>query len=246
MQRYDSATYGERVADLYDEIYTSYDEAAITLLAELAQGGSALELGIGTGRIALPLAARGVAVSGVDASAAMVERLKAKPGGDAVPVTLGDFKEVGVGGSFALVYIVFNTFWALLTQGEQVACFENVAARLAPEGVFLIETVVPDPTRFHQGQTVRAARVNEHQVTLECTRHDPVLQRVTSQNVILSDSGVRLCPVQLRYVWPSELDLMARIAGLTLRHRWGGWYKEPFTAASTRQVSVYERRAGGR
>jgi SAM-dependent methyltransferase len=241
MQRYDATTYGERAAGVYDDWYGEYSEAMIDRLAELAQSGPALELGIGTGRVALPLRERGVAVHGIDASEAMVARLRQKPGGAAIPVTMGDFGRVAVEGRFALVYVVFNTFFALLSQEDQVCCFQAVAEHLTPEGVFVLQAFVPDVGRFDRGQRVSVTRVDNDAVHLECSRHDPVNQRVTSHHVVMTPAGVQLYPVQVRFSWPSELDLMARLAGLRLRHRWGDWDRQPFTAASKSHVSVYER-----
>ncbi|HYY41729.1 MAG TPA: class I SAM-dependent methyltransferase [Pyrinomonadaceae bacterium] len=241
MDSYQPETYGESVADVYDDWYADYDEHIIPLLVELAAGRRALELGIGTGRIALPLAQAGVEVHGIDASPAMVERLRAKPGGANIPVSFGDFAEVNVAGEFGLVYVVFNTFFALLSQEAQVRCFQQVAAHLAPGGCFLIEAFVPDVTRFAGGQIVNALKVTTERVELEASRHDAVAQRTTSQRVVLTDGGLKLYPVQVRYAWPAELDLMARLAGLGLRARWAGWQREPFTAQSGRHVSVYER-----
>lgn len=243
MSEYGPETYGDRIAAAYDDLYAPLAEtdAIVSVLADLAAGGPALELGIGTGRVALPLAARGVAVHGLDASEAMVERLRAKSGGAAIPVTLGDFADVNVPGHFALVYVVFNTFFALLSQEEQVRCFANVATHLTDDGAFLIEAFVPDLSRFVRGQNTAAVRVETDRVSLDASRHDPVNQRVTSQHVHLSAEGVRLYPVQVRYAWPSELDLMARLAGLELRTRWGGWRGEPFTAECISHISVYVR-----
>ena len=243
MAEYGPATYGDRIADAYDDLYPPLagTDTIVAVLAGLAAGGPALELGIGTGRVALPLVARGVAVHGLDASEAMVARLRAKPGGAAIPVTLGDFAAVDVPGRFALVYVVFNTFFALPTQEEQVRCFEGVAAHLTEDGAFLIEAFVPDLSRFVRGQNTSAVRVETDRVSLDVSRHDPVNQRVTSQHVHLTEEGVRLYPVEIRYAWPSELDLMARLAGLELRTRWGGWHGESFTAASGSHVSVYTR-----
>ena len=243
METYTASTYGDRIAEFYDDRHHAFDEAAVRLLAELAGGGRALELGVGTGRVALPLAAAGVEVHGIDASRAMVERLRAKPGGDSVRITFGDFEAADAGGEFALVYVVFNTFFALLSQEAQVRCFRNVAARLAPGGVFLIEAFVPDVARYAGGQITRAAEVTAERVVLDVTRHDPVRQYVTGQTVVLTDGRVRLFPVQLRYAWPAELDLMARLAGLSLRARWGGWGREAFSPESKHHVSVYERGA---
>ena len=242
MEGYRPETYGDRIAGVYDAMMTVLPDPAdcADRLAELAGPGPALELGVGTGRVALPLAARGVEVHGIDASAAMVERLRAKPGGDAVTVTLGDFAGVPVEGSYPLVYVVFNTFFSLLTQDQQVGCFAAVADRLAPGGAFVLTAFVPDLTMFSGGQSVRATHLGLEQVRLDAARHDPVTQRVDFQHVLVTGDGVRLYPGAVRYAWPSELDLMARLAGLRLRERWGGWRREPFDAASGLHVSVYE------
>jgi SAM-dependent methyltransferase len=240
---YEASTYGDRIAAIYDSFVApaveSTTQAAVAFLAELAGGGPALELGIGTGRIALPLAERGVAVHGIDASEAMLARLSEKPGGAELPVTIGDFADVGVEGKFKLIYVVFNTFFGLLSQDEQLRCFANVAAHLELEGHFVIESFVPDPTLFDRGQRVSTTLVDVDRVRLDATRHDPVAQRVTTQHVHIGKDGIMLLPVQLRYAWPSELDLMARLAGLRLVHRFGGWQGEPFTASSPGHVSVY-------
>ena len=242
MEGYRPETYGDRIAGVYDTMMTVLPDPAdcADRLAELAGPGPALELGVGTGRVALPLAARGVEVHGIDASAAMVEGLRAKPGGDAVTVTLGDFAGVPVEGSYPLVYVVFNTFFSLLTQDQQVGCFAAVAGRLAPGGAFVLTGFVPDPTLYSGGQSVRTTELGLDLVRLDAARHDPVAQRVDFQHVVLSGDGIRLYPGAVRYAWPSELDLMARLAGLRLRERWGGWRREPFGAASGGHVSVYE------
>ena len=241
MDDYDASTYGERIAEVYDEQHGYLDGGETDLLAELAVGGRALELGVGTGRVALPLAARGVEVHGIDASPAMLGRLRAKPGGERVTAHTGDFADVGVGGEFSLVYVVFNTFFALLSQDEQVRCFRNVAERLADGGAFLIEAFVPNPSSYVGGQAVRAVNITTDVVNLHAARHDLATQTVFGQQIIIDERGVRLYPIKLRYAWPSELDLMARLAGLRLRERWGGWRREPFTARSEKHVSVYER-----
>jgi len=241
MSDYDATTYGERVAAVYDEMHGYIGRQEVGLLAELAGGGRALELGVGTGRLAIPLADGGVECHGIDASPAMIERLRAKPGGDRVSVTLGDFADVSAPGEFALVYAVFNTFFALLSQDEQVRCFGNVAGRLAPGGLFLIEGAVPAPSLYTGGQAFRTSAVTTTGVSLHAARFDPVTQTAFGQQIIIDESGVRLYPVRLRFSWPSELDLMARLAGMRLRDRWGGWEREPFTARSERHVSVYER-----
>jgi SAM-dependent methyltransferase len=194
MEGYRSETYGDRIAASYDRLVETLPDPAdcVDRLAELAGPGPALELGIGTGRIALPLAARGVEVHGIDASAAMVERLRAKPGGDAIPVTMGDFAALPVEGSFPLVYVVFNTFYSLLTQDAQLRCLQAVASHLAPGGAFVIEAFVPDPTLYSGGQSIRARHLGLDLVRFDLAVHDPVAQRVDFQNVLLAEDGIRL------------------------------------------------------
>jgi SAM-dependent methyltransferase len=240
---YDAATYGDRIAEVYDEWFgvPSDTEGTVAFLSDLAGPGPVLELGIGTGRVALPLAQRGYEVHGVDASEAMVGKLRTKTGSESIPVTIGDFADVDVEGRFSLVYVVFNTFFALLSQEDQVRCFSNVARRLREGGVFLIEAFVPDMTRWDRNQRIETSHVGDDSVVLDAAKHDPVEQRVASNHLVVSDAGVKMYPVRLRYAWPSELDLMARLAGLRLRERWGGWLREPFTASSVKHVSVYER-----
>jgi len=240
MNFYSNETYGERVAGVYDEWYSEHDPHAIDALADLAGRGKALELGIGTGRIAVPLAASGVDVQGIDAAESMISRLRSKPGGERIKVTPGNFAEVPVDEKFSLVYIVFNTFFALSSQEEQVQCFRNVAAHLAPGGCFVIEAFVPDVTRFTGGQVNWATKVTVDEVQLDVGQHDPATQRVISQKVVITDGSVRLYPVQIRYCWPSELDLMAQLAGLRLRERWSNWKREPFTSDSGQHISIYE------
>jgi SAM-dependent methyltransferase len=243
MEGYRPETYGDRIADVYDAMTASLPDPAdcADRLAELAGPGPALELGIGTGRVALPLAARGVEVHGIDASAAMVEQLRAKPGGKAIPVTLGDFTDVPVEGTYPLVYVVFNTFFSLLTQDDQVRCFAAVARRLAPGGAFVLELFVPDPTLHPGGQSVRTRHLGVDGARLDLALHDPVAQRVDFHNVLLASDGIRVLPGAVRYAWPAELDLMARLAGLELRERWGGWRREPYTGSTSGlYVAVYE------
>ncbi len=243
MENYEpSMSFGEDVAARYDEVPRGDEAAAVAFLEPLAGGGPALELAIGTGRIALPLAARGIPVHGVDISPAMVARLRHKPGGDQIPVTMGDFAAVPVPGRFRLVYVVYNTLFNLLTQDEQVRCFENVAAHLTDDGAFVVEAFVPAYlTRLRDDQYVDAEAVGVDKVRLDVARHDPVTQRLYENHLTITAEGIRLNPIVTRYAWPSELDLMARIAGLRLRDRWAGWHREPFTAASRAHVSVYGR-----
>ena len=242
MEEYGPDTYGERIAPIYDDLYQDlFDvEGAVRFLAPLATG-RALEFGIGTGRIALPLAAEGVDVVGVDASPRMVERFRAKPGGADIEVVMGDFSEAEVEGSFSLVYLLFNTIFALPDQEAQVRCFANAARHLSDDGVFVIEAFVPDPGRFDRGQRVSANDVGPDSIDIEASRHDPVAQRVESQHAIVRSTGIELYPVVIRYAYPSELDLMARLTGLRLRERWASWSKDGFGSDSGFHISVYER-----
>jgi SAM-dependent methyltransferase len=240
VSEYGPESYGDKFAARYDALHAMDPTAIVNRLAELAGGGRVLELGIGTGRIALPLCERGIEVHGVDASTRMIDVLREKPGGEDIPITIGDFADVAVEGEFSLIFIAFNTIFALLTQEDQLRCFRNVAERLQPGGVFVIEAFVPDLGRFERGQNVSTTRLEETEAVLEASVHDPVQQRVDTHIVFLSDQGVEIFPLKLRYAWPSELDLMARLAGLRLRDRWGGWEKEPFSAESGVHISVYE------
>src|SRR5918999_552289 len=221
----------EGVAKMYDDEQRGDENAAIAFLEKLAGGGPALELALRTGRNALPLAARGIRVDGIDISPAMVAQLRTKPGGDRISVTIGDFADVPVHGTYRLIYVVFNTLFNLLTQEDQVRCFENVAAHLTDDGSFVIEAGVPGFLyRLRNDQYVDAEAIEVDEVRLDVARHDPVKQLLVESHVSLSREGVRLNPIVTRYAWPSELDLMARIAGLRLKERWGGWNREPFTS----------------
>jgi SAM-dependent methyltransferase len=231
--------YGTRRAD-------ETTQASVEVLADLAAGGRVLELAIGTGRVALPLAARGLSVHGIDASEAMVAKLREKPGGDAIPVAIGDFADVAVEGAFDLVFLVFNTLFNLPSQDDQVRCFCNVARHLTERGVFVVEAFVPDLSGSVKSQFVRAVHLATDSATLEASVHDPLTQTVQYQYIEITREGARLYPVPMRYAWPSELDLMARLAGLELRERWGGWDRSPFTASSSTHVSVHGREAKAR
>lgn len=215
---------------------------AVDFLQSLAGSGPALELAIGTGRIALPLAQHGIKVDGIDFSAAMVEQLRAKPGGEDLTVNLADFVDVDVAGNYALIYIVWNSFFNVLTQQDQLRCLQNVAAHLVDGGCFLIEAFVPSFLhRLDDGQQVQAESVDAGEVRIGVLKHDAATQTLEQNHITLSREGVRLNPVAQRYAWPSELDLMAQLAGLRLRERWGGWSREPFQSSSEFHVSVYER-----
>jgi SAM-dependent methyltransferase len=241
MNFYSDDTYGEHVAGVYDDWHSSVEHGLVDRLAELAGDGRALELGIGTGRIALPLAERGVQVTGIDAAQSMVDRLQSKQGSDRVDVQLGSFADVSVKKEFQLVYVVFNTFFALGSQEEQVRCFRNVAAHLTSTGCFVIEAFVPNLNRFTGGQVNWATKVDTEHVELDVGNHDPVNQRVISQKVVITNGDVKLYPVQIRYAWPSELDLMAQLAGMRLRDRWSNWHRAPFDSESGKHISIYEK-----
>jgi hypothetical protein len=235
-------TFDAATAATYETLLRGDEDAAVAFLAGLARGGRALELAIGAGRIALPLAARGVPVDGVDFSPAMVDVLRRKPGGDRLAVTIGDFADVPVAGRYRLVYVVFNTLFNLLTQDDQVRCFRNVASHLDDEGAFVVEAFVPAWLhRLRDHQYVDAEAVDVRSVVLDLGRHDPVAQRLDESHVEISGGVPRFTPIVCRYAWPSELDLMARLAGLRLRERWATWDRQPMTADSRNCVSVYGR-----
>ena len=243
MEDFQMQTYGDRIADVYDEIHAHVStpeliEPIVNILAELAGEGRALELGIGTGRVALPLAKRGVEVHGIDSSESMLAKLREKLDGADILVTVGDLVDAGVGGGYSLVYVVFNTFFAPLTQDAQIDCFQDFARSLSDGGVFLIEAFVPDYSRFERGQSIQAGVVETDRISIDLTRHEPVAQTTMSSHIFISEKRIRLFPVHIRYAWPSELDLMAGLAGMRLLYRWGDWSRNPFTAASTNHISV--------
>jgi SAM-dependent methyltransferase len=241
VEGYEPSTYGSKIAAVYDELYGRMfdNEGCVRFLRAKARGGLALELAIGTGRIAIPLKESGVQVHGIDISEEMVARMKAKQGGEEIPVTVGDFADVNVEGDFDLIYIVFNTLFALMTQDDQVRCFHNVAHHLSREGVFVVEAFVPDLTRFQRHQSTSIIDVQIDRVQLDAARHDPVNQLVHSQHVFLEEGDTKLYPVSLRYAYPSEMDLMARLAGLALKERWEDWRNGAFNSDSKSHISVY-------
>jgi SAM-dependent methyltransferase len=239
--------FDERIASRYDdssaEMFAAEAvEPAVELLAELAGGARALELGIGTGRIALPLAQRGVEVHGIDLSSAMVARLREKPGGEEIPVAIGDFASTRVDGAFRLAYLVFNTINNLTTQAEQVACFRNVGGHLEPGGRFVIEVGMPDLRRLPPGETMHVFDASEGHWGID--EYDVANQGLVSHHFSVVDGVIERVSMPFRYVWPSELDLMAELAGMRLRDRWSGWGREPFTSESRQHVSVWEKPAG--
>jgi SAM-dependent methyltransferase len=236
--------FDERVAARYDESSAEMFEPevvdpAVDFLAELAGEGRALELGIGTGRIALPLAQRGVPVHGIDLSRAMTSRLREKPSGEEIGVSIGDFATTTVDGAFSLAYVVFNTIGNLTTQAEQVACFRNVAAHLEPGGCFVIEVGTPELQRLPPGETMRVFDASETHWGID--EYDVANQGLVSHHFSLVDGRLERVSMPFRYVWPAELDLMAQLAGMTLRERWGGWKRETFTSESRKHVSVWEK-----
>jgi SAM-dependent methyltransferase len=244
MEKYEPVmSFDEAAAEVYDDVSQRGDEMeTVAFLEQLARGGPALELAIGTGRIALPLSAQGIRVNGIDFSSAMVAKLRAKPGGARIAITMGNFADVAVKGTYRLIYLVFNTLFNLLSQDEQVRCFENVADHLTDDGCFVVETFVPAFLhRLRDNQYVDAEAIRVNEVRLDVLRHDTAKQMIEESHVSLSSTGIRLNPVVQRYAWPSELDLMARIAGLRLKQRWASWSREQFKSTSSNCVSVYGR-----
>jgi SAM-dependent methyltransferase len=213
---------------------------SVETLLELAAGGTALELAIGTGRVAIPLAERGLTVHGIEASEEMVAKLRAKPGGNAIPVAIGDMADMRLSGTFDLIYLVFNTIFNLTTQEAQVRCFKNAAQHLSDKGVFVVETVVPDLSEYRDGQRMKGSWTTIDSARFEIAIHDRVAQTVAFQRIIISEERTQMTPHFMRYAWPSELDLMAQLAGLKRRDRWAWWDRSPFTANSKSHVTVYE------
>ena len=243
MDGFDPRTsFGAEESRRYDATDTRGDEAeTVAFLAPLAAGRDALEFAIGTGRIALPLTEAGVRVDGIEQSPYMVDRLREKPGGTAIQVTLGDMSAVGTGRRYGLVYLVYNTIGNVITQDGQVRCFANAARHLAGDGVFVLECRMPSAPARPGHQFVEAREITVGRVVLEAGRYDPVTQVLDQTHIHIGASGIELHPLSLRLAFPPEFDLMARLAGLRLRDRWGGWTGEPFTPASWRHVSVYQR-----
>ena len=239
-----SNVWSREIAKAYDAISAAMFDPAVLdptvdVLFDLARGGPALEFAIGTGRVALPLTARGISVSGIELSPHMAEQLRGKPGGEDVPVTIGDMTTTRIRGVFRLVYLVFNTIMNVTTQDEQVAVFTNAAVHLAPAGCFVDEVVVPQPC-LPRGEIGRVFTMEENHVGIDT--FDDLVGQVSSSHHWMAVGGQLVRhSAPFRYVWPSELDLMARIAGLRLKHRWAAWDRAPFTSESTSQVAVFEK-----
>lgn len=240
----DPGLFGRQWAARYDDPGNPDPGPAVDFLAPLAGDGPALELAIGTGRVALPLAARGVEVEGVEASEEMVAKMRAKPGGDTIPVTVADMADVGVHGSYPLVYLVYNTLFNLTRAGRQEDCLRNVARVLRPGGRFVIEAFVPDEATFDQEEReVQVREVTEEAVTVRMHRYDRAAQTFVRQTLTFTDGGVRMAPFGMRYQWPEQIDAMAAAAGLELEARFATWTRDPFTADSTDHISVYRKPA---
>lgn len=241
MNGFDPAeSFGPAIAARYDDHARGDEAIAAAFLAELAHGEPALELAIGTGRIALPLAALGTTVDGIELSPAMIERLRAKPGGDQLDVTLGDMSTVATGRRYAVVYLVYNTIFNLLTADDQIRCFENAARHLGDGGAFVVETAVPSAwITPERPDYVRAEHVGLTEVVFDVARYDPVSQLLEENHVRLAADGISMSPIVCRLITPGEMDLMARIAGLRLVDRFANWRRDPFDAASRAHVSVY-------
>ena len=242
MKDFDPAkSFGRGVAEGDPYRLRGDENETVAFLRDIAGGGPALELAIGTGRIARPLTAAGVRVDGIDISQAMVDVMRQQPGGADITVTMGNYRDVPVEGEYQLIYIVFNTIHNLLTQDDQVECFVNVAKHLSEGGAFVVEAGPHWQLQLSDNQYVHAESIEVREVRLDVARYDPVTQLLDESHVSLTREGVRLFPIVTRQIWPSEMDLMARIAGLRLRERWGSWAREPFTAHSRNIVSVFER-----
>ena len=241
MENYDVSTWGERRAEVYDALHAGMEtEPVVAVLAELARGGRVLELGVGTGRLAIPLARRGHEVVGIDASPSMLERLTEHAAGTSVRGVLGDFADVEAEGPFSLVFVAYNTFFLLDSQDAQRRCLTNVAERLAPDGVLAIEVFIPFSVADKR-ESVAVHEVGSGHVLLNVIRHDPSRQLVDMQEIRVSEEGVKLYPSVFRYSWPSELDLLAELSGLRLCERWASWQRDPFGPTSRSHVSLYQR-----
>ncbi|MDP9392739.1 MAG: class I SAM-dependent methyltransferase [Actinomycetota bacterium] len=243
---FDAARYGEAIADDYDELMSDLDPGpAVDTIADLADGGPVVEFGIGTGRIALPLRERGLAVAGIEGSPQMAARLRAKPGGEHVEVVVGDFTDTRVPGEFRLAVLTYNTIFALPSQDAQVRTFRNAARHLRPGGAFVVEAWIPDVGNFRNGLGVRPYSFSDRRVVLEAAEIHPSTQHMRTTKVYADSRGTRVYPANHRYAWPAELDLMARLAGLRLEQRWAAWDRSPFLDTSTTHVSVWRRTEDG-
>jgi SAM-dependent methyltransferase len=241
---YRPETYGDRIAEEYDDFYGDVlqTDETVAFLAELAGDGPVLELGIGTGRVALPLADKGIEVHGIDASQRMIDQMRAKPGGDKIPVNIGDMADLDAPRDmYSLVYVVFNTFYAMLTQEDQVKCFARVAEHLVPGGRFVLRGFVPDLERYSRRQNTQVEKIDADEIRTGFAQLDPVTQTIKSQTVVIKNGQTMTYPAFLRYCWPGELNLMAQLAGLDLEDRWSDWTRTEFTSNSDMLISVYRK-----
>lgn len=243
METFGPATFGDLNAADYDETQDpGTTDQTVDFITDLMGGkGHTLELAIGTGRVALPLAARGIKVSGIEGSPDMVAKMRAKPGGDAIHTVIGDMADVKIDGTFDHAFLIFNTLFNLQSQEDQVRCFKNVAAKLPKGGTFLIEAFVPKMDDMTNHQRVSTKSLTHDMVRLEALMHDPVRQLFEMQRIFITKDGMKLVPLPMRYAYPPELDLMAQLAGMRLRDRFGSWTKDPFSKDSDMHVSVYEK-----
>ncbi len=244
---FDPGEYGRHIGALYDSLvdaaFPTDTDATVALLAELADGGPVLEFGVGTGRLAVPLARLGLPVSGIDGSAEMLDQLRNKPGGAAMTLRVGNFADTRLDGDFALVVLAANTIFALPSQDAQVQAFRNAAAHLRPGGHFVLEAWVPDLGDFRAGRALRIVSVQDRRVVLEAAELDPVEQHMRTTKLFCGPDGLQAFPANHRYAWPAELDLMARLAELNRVHRWASWRRDPYTATSRQHVTVYRKDA---
>lgn len=241
MKGFAPETFGKMHAETYDALHDpGTTDDAVALLGDLAGRGRTLELAIGTGRVALPLSQQGLDIAGFDASPDMLAKLKEKPGGERIPTFLADMASFDLGERFDFAFLIFNTIYNLTTQADQVACFQSVAKHLNRRGKFLVETFMPNRETFEKHQAVRTKHVSFDAVRLEAVQHDPVTQNLAYQRIHITADGVTLSPLPMRYIWPSEMDLMAQLAGMDLVERWGDWHRAPFTADSDMHVSLYQ------
>jgi len=242
MKGYKASTYGDKAAGTYDERHIDYfDPDMIERIFEFAPNGSAFELGIGTGRVALPLSKRGMKVDGIDSSKLMVKKLKAKPGSKNISVQIGDFADFKTAKKYNIVFVAYNTFYGLLTQDDQINCFKCVCNALKTGGKFIIEAFVPDPARLAKGESSLIEKIEDDSVWIGYTLYDVADQKVTTQLVTISENGIKMVPIMLRYAYPAEFDLMAKLTGFELSERWSNWKREPFTSSSGFHISVYEK-----
>jgi SAM-dependent methyltransferase len=241
MKDYNASTYGDKVANVYDERHGDYDAEMIERIYELAPNGSAFELGIGTGRVALPLSKRGMKVDGIDSSKSMVRKLKAKPGSKKISVQIGDFADFKTAKKYDVVFVVYNTFYGLLTQDDQISCFKSVHNGLKNEGKFVIEAFVPDPARLVNGQNINISDIEKDNVSVAFNLFDAASQTISCQLVRISEKGINMVPIVIRFAYPAEFDLLAKLTGFELSERWANWKKEPFTSNSGFHISVYKK-----